>query len=275
MAIAVTGSTGTLGRLLLPRLSGADLRPLTRADGAYDETAKLSASLAGADTLFLVSGRESANRVAEHYSAIDAAVAAGVRRIVYLSFYGAAPDCTFTFGRDHFHTEQRIRETGLDFTFLRDNFYQGILPFFASVNDDDSAGVIRGPGGDGVLSAVSNTDVADVAAAVLTSAGHDGRTYDLTGPEELSFPAIAATLTRISGREVTFVDETVDEAYASRAHYGAPKFEVDGWVSTYLAVAQGECAGISGDVEALTGHPAQSFEAFLAANPETWEHLRG
>ncbi|CAN5120130.1 SDR family oxidoreductase [soil metagenome] len=260
MTIAVTGSTGTLGRLLLPRLSGADIRPLTRADGAYDETAKLSASLSGSDTLFLVSGRESANRVAEHYSAIEAAMDAGVKRIVYLSFYGAAPDCTFTFGRDHFHTEQRIRETGLDFTFLRDNFYQGILPHFA-----DESGIIRGPGGDGLLSAVSNTDVADVAAAVLTGGGHDGATYDLTGPEELSFPAVAATLSRTSGREVTFVDETIEEAYASRAHYGAPPFEVDGWVTTYLAVARGECAGISGDVEALTGHPAQSFEEYLAS----------
>src|SRR5450830_906227 len=164
MTIAVTGSTGSIGTQVVERLGAAvaDVRPLTRSDGAYDETAKLTTALSGAHTVFLVSGRESANRVAEHFSAVAAAVAAGVSRIVYLSFYGAAADCTFTFGRDHFHTEQRIRQTGLDFTFLRDNFYQGALPYFA-----DATGVIRGPAGGGSVSAVSGRDVADAAAAVL------------------------------------------------------------------------------------------------------------
>ena len=79
------------------------------------------------ETLFLVSGRESANRLAEHRSAVDAAVRAGVQRIVYLSFLGAAADCTFTFGRDHWHTEQHITATGLRHTFLRDSLYADFL----------------------------------------------------------------------------------------------------------------------------------------------------
>ena len=110
------------------------------------------------------------------------------------------------------------------------------------------------------------------AARAITRAG-SGATYDLTGPEALSMTDVAASLSRVSGREVTFLDETVEQAYASRAHFGAPAFEVDGWVSTYVAIAKGETAGVSGDVLAVTGHDALAFDYFLAENPSTWAHL--
>ncbi len=267
MTIAITGSNGSIGSQLLGRI-GDRARGITRADAAYLETARLTEALRGADTVFLVSARESADRMADHYSAIDAIVAAGVRKVVYLSFYGAAADCTFTFGRDHFHTERRIRETGLDFVFVRDNFYQKIVPHFAGAD-----GVIRGPAGDGLLSAVADRDVVDVAAAALTDARHDGATYGLTGPEALSMTEYAAALTQVSGREVSFVNETIDEAYASRAVYDAPKFEVDGWVSTYTAIANGEVAGLTDDVLTVTGHEPQAFADFLIENPGAWAHL--
>jgi NAD(P)H dehydrogenase (quinone) len=267
MTIAITGSNGSIGSQLLARLGDA-ARPITRADAAYRETAKLTAALRGSDTVFLVSARESADRMADHYSAIDAIVASGARKIVYLSFFGAAPDCTFTFGRDHFHTEQRILETGLDYVFVRDNFYQKIVPHFAGAD-----GVIRGPAGKGLLSAVADRDVVDVAAAALTGSSHDGATYGLTGPEAMSMDDYASALTRVSGRAVSFMNETVEEAYASRAVYNAPKFEVDGWVSTYTAIANGEVAGVTNDVLTVTGHEPQSFDEFLIDNPETWRHL--
>lgn len=271
MTIAVTGATGSIGGQLLAALAerGADARGISRADATYLETDRMAEALRGSDTVFLVSGRESADRMADHRSAIDAIVASGAKRIVYLSFFGASPDCTFTFGRDHFHTEQLIRETGLDFTFLRDNFYQKIVPHFASAE-----GIIQGPAGDGLLSAVADRDVVDVAATVLANAGHEGATYNLTGPVGLSMTEFAAALTRVSGRPVEFHNETLDEAYASRASYGAPAFEVDGWVSTYTAIEKGEVAGVSGDVLAVTGHEPQSFDQFLAENPGSWAHLK-
>ncbi len=84
---------------------------------------------------------------------------------------------------------------------------------------------------------------------------------------------IAATLAEVVGRDILFENETVEEAYASRAHYGAPAFEVDGWVSTYTAIANGETGGISGDIAAVTGREPQSFREFLSANPDSWAHL--
>ncbi len=267
MTIAITGATGSIGGQILQRL-GADARGISRADASYLETDRLAAALSGADTVFLSSARESADRMADHRSAIDGIVASGVRRVVYLSFFGAAPDCTFTFGRDHFHTEELIRASGLDYVFLRDNFYQKIVPHFAGAD-----GVIRGPAGSGRLSAVADRDIVDVAVAALTDRKHDGATYDLTGPEALTMDEFAAALSRVSGRAVRFENETIDEAYASRAVYNAPAFEVDGWVSTYIAIARGEVAGISGDILAVTGHEPQRFDDFLAENPASWAHL--
>lgn len=141
---------------------------------SYVDRAAMEQALEGTTTLFLVSARESADRVREHFSAVDAAVAAGVQRIVYVSFLGAGPDCTLTFGRDHWHTEQHIRRTGLRFIFLRNSIYQWMLPVFAG-----SDGVIRGPAGDGRVSALAHEDVADVAAAVLLQGDDDdGVTYE-------------------------------------------------------------------------------------------------
>lgn len=241
--IGVTGASGQVGGRVTAALP--DARKLTRKDAAYRDTDRLRHALDGVDTLLLVSGRESADRLAEHRSAVDAAVGAGVHRIVYLSFAGAAPDCTFTFGRDHWHTEQYIQGTGLAWTFLRDNLYQEMLPMLAGPD-----GVIRGPAGDGRVAAVGYDDIAACAVAALTGDGHAGRTYELTGPEALSLHEVAARL------GVRYEPETVEEAYASRAHYGAPAFEVAGWVSSYEAIAAGELAAVSDDVQRLTGRPA-------------------
>src|SRR3712207_8749512 len=126
----------------------------------------MRAAFDGAETVYMVSGSESADRVAEHSSAVDAAAAAGVRRIVYVSFMGAATDSVFTFARDHAATEERIRSAGLAHVFLRSCMYAEYVPVFASPE-----GVIRGPAGEGRAAFVSRDDVADVAAAVPAAAG--------------------------------------------------------------------------------------------------------
>ena len=266
---AVTGSTGYVGgrvaRLLAeagvtqrlvvrdpvraPSLPGA-----TVAVASYDDTAAMEAAFAGAETLFMVSAAENRDRVAQHFRCVDAAAAVGVQRIVYTSFLGAAADSTFTLGRDHWATEQRIRASGLAWTILRDNFYADFVPMM--VGED---GAIRGPAGDGRAALVARDDVADVAVRVLLEVGqHDGRTYALTGPEALSFNEIAALLSTPE-RPVTYVDETLEEAYASRARYGAPDWQVDAWVSTYTAIAEGNAQIVTGDVERVTGRPARSL----------------
>ncbi|MEU8080493.1 SDR family oxidoreductase [Catellatospora citrea] len=272
--VAVTGATGRLGLQVAQRLAEAGLpqRLVVRDPGrapelpgtqvrraAYRDRAAVRDALAGVETVFMVSGAESAERVDEHRTFIDAAVDAGVRRLVYTSFFGAAADATFTLARDHWATEQHLRDTPLAWTFLRNNLYLEMLPLFAGRD-----GVLRGPAGQGRVAGVSIGDVADVAALVLREPGrHDGQTYELSGPQALTLEQVAEIITFVTGRQTSYHDETVEEAYASRAVYGAPDWQVEAWVSTYLAIARGELADTTGTVERLTGTPAVNLEELL------------
>lgn len=282
--IAVTGATGQLGGRVARRLAAAGVpqRLLVRdparapelpgaqvATAGYAEADALKAALSGVDTLLLVSATETPGRVGLHTATVDAAVAAGVRRIVYTSFLGAAADCTFTFGRDHFHTERHIRAAGVAFTFLRDSLYLDFMPLLAGAD-----GVIRGPAGDGRVGAVARDDVADVAAAVLLGDGHEGRTYDLTGPQAFALAEVAEELSKAAGREVTYQPETLEEAYASRASFGAPDWEVAGWVTSYAAIGAGELDAVSDTVASVAGHPTLDLAGYLASNPSAVDHLR-
>jgi uncharacterized protein YbjT (DUF2867 family) len=278
-SIAVTGVTGVLGGYIANELAahGVAQRLLARTPAkapqlphssvhpfSYgDQTAAIEA-LTGVQTLLMVSASESADRLDQHRSFIDAAAKAGVQHIVYTSFAGAAPDAIFTLARDHFETEEYLKASGLAWTMLRDSFY---IDFMEAMVGED--GVIRGPGGNGRVAIIARADIARTASAVLREPGsHIGQTYDLTGPEALSFAEIAATIGRVRGREISFYDESVEEAYASRASYGAPDWQVDAWVSTYTAVASNTMAPISDAVETITGTAPQSLETYLASTPQ-------
>jgi uncharacterized protein YbjT (DUF2867 family) len=160
VAFATSGATGVVGGRVAARLAeaGVGQRLIVRdgsrapelagsevAEASYADSATLEEALAGARVFFMVSGAEDRDRLRQHKAAVDAAVGAGVERIVYLSYVAAAPDSTFTFGRDHYYTEQHTRATGLGFTFLRDNWYQDMLPAMTGAD-----GVVRGPAGRGL-----------------------------------------------------------------------------------------------------------------------------
>ena len=275
--IGVTGATGHVGGLVAAHLdeAGVPQRLLVRDPASprlpalrtvsgvarvdYADRDVSTDGLRGVDVLFMVSAHESPTRAADQAMFVDAAAAAGVRHVVYTSFAAAAPDAIFTLARDHHATEERIRASGMAWTFLRDTFY---LDFMEDLVGPD--GVIRGPAGDGRCAFVARSDVARVAAAVLQDpASHAGATYDLTGPESLSLADVARTIADVRGTGVTFHDETIEEAYASRARYGAPDWEVDAWVSTYTAIASNVMATPSGDVERITGTAPTTLERFL------------
>jgi len=274
--LGITGSTGHLGGRVARLLAAAGseqrlvvrtpakapvLRRTTVAQASYADRDAVCRALEGLHTVLMVSAGEAEHRVDEHRAFVDAAAAAGVRHLVYISFYGASAEATFTLARDHHLTEQHIAQSGMAWTFLRDNLYADFFPML--LGDD---GVIRGPAGDGRVAAVAQDDVASaVTAVLLASVAHEGRTYSLTGPEALTLTEAAATMSRVLGRHYAFVDETVEEAYASRAVYGAPDWQLDAWVSTYTAIASGELAGVTQDVERLTGHPPRSLADLLGS----------
>jgi uncharacterized protein YbjT (DUF2867 family) len=200
--LAVTGSTGWLGglvagdlvdrgvaqRLLVrdasraPRLPGAAVRECTYGDRAAAERA-----LAGVRTLFMVSAAEQEDRLREHLTFVDAAAAAGVAHVVYVSFFGAAPSATSTLARDHWATEEHLKASGMAWTFLRDNLY---LEFVDAMVGQD--GVIRGPAGDGRAAVVSHDDIA--RAAVISPDGSPVVVAAVPTNEELAIARQTADL---------------------------------------------------------------------------------
>lgn len=282
--LAVTGSRGAVGGRVARRLAAAGVpqRLVTRSpseapelQGAvavgvsdYGDRDEMAIALDGVETLFLVSFREAADRLERHLRAVDAAVFAGVERIVYLSFLEASADSTFLLGRQHFATEEHIRSKGIGFTFLRSSFYADFVPFFTG---DD--GVIRAPAGDGKVSWITRDDIADTVVAALLSSDWVGETLENTGPEALDFHETAATLSAVTGREISYVPETEEEAWETRRPTGAPDWEIAGWVSSYLAVANGELSTVADTVQRLTGHPPRDLASFLGDHPELWSHL--
>lgn len=280
----ITGAAGEVGGRVFRRLEPLGVRQrLIVREGAdliapngcevepiadYGDAESFESAVRDVTTLFLVSGREHEDRLRQHFTAVDAAVAAGVERIVYLSFLGAAPGATFTLARQHYATEEHIRSKGVAFTFLRSSLYLDFIPWFCSAD-----GVIAGPAGDGRFAPVARDDIADTVVTVLTSREHDGKVYDNTGPDSFSLEEAAEELSRASGRPVRYKNETLEEAWASRRPTGAPDWEIEGWITSYVAIAKGELDVVSDTVLRLTGHPSQSLPEYLAAHPESYSHI--
>jgi len=272
--IAVTGVTGNLSGMVsrLCKKNGIEVRNLARNvekakklgfsnvfKSSYDKSEDTVKSLEGIEVLFMVSGSENPNRVQQHKDFIDAAKVAGVSHIIYLSFYNASKNSIFTLGRDHYATEEYIKENGFKYTFLRDNFY---VDFFVDLCRE--YGEIKGPAGNGKVSAVVRSDVSEVAAKILENLGKwENQTLNMTGPEELSMAEIVKAVSEYFGKEIKYIEETVEEAYESRKIWKAEQWEYDSWVSTYTAIAENEQSGISNDIEKVLGRKATSLAEYL------------
>ena len=272
--IAVTGVTGNLGGIVsrLCKKNGIEVRNLARNvekaekigfsnvfKSSYDKSEDTVKSLEGIEVLFMVSGSENPNRIQQHKDFIDVAKIAGVSHIIYLSFYNASKNSIFTLGRDHYATEEYIKENGFKYTFLRDNFY---VDFFVDLCREYSE--IKGPAGNGKVSAVVRSDVSEVVAKILENPGKwENQILNMTGPEELSMTEIVKTVSEYFGKEIKYIEETVEEAYESRKIWKAEQWEYDSWVSTYTAIAENEQSGISNDIEKVLGRKATSLVEYL------------
>ncbi|WP_394405190.1 SDR family oxidoreductase [Streptococcus sp. 20-1249] len=272
--IAITGVTGNLGSFVAEKLAqvGITSRHLARSPerakkyesaqlvrAAYENSEESRQALAGVDILFMVSGKEHPNRLQQHLDFIDAAKAAGVHHIIYTSFYNASETATFTLSRDHAKTENYIKEQGFTYTFLRDNFYMDFFVELCLAYDE-----IRGPAGNGKVSAVLRQDVAQVIVEILKNPSQwENQILDMTGPENLTMQEIVDLMASKLGRNIAYIRETVEEAYESRKVWPAEAWEYDSWVSTYTAISVGEQEGVSSDIERVLGCPATSLSEYV------------
>ncbi|RYB93813.1 SDR family NAD(P)-dependent oxidoreductase [Nocardioides oleivorans] len=280
--IFVTGATGALNGAtvdhLLQHLPASDLvvvaRDVAKADrfarlgvevrrGDYADPASLPAAYDGADQLLLVSSNDrTADTVELHRSAIDAAVAAGVGRVLYTSHQAAAPDNPFHPGEVHFATEQLLAGSGVPWTSLRYGFYAHSLQWLAGPWRE--TGVIAVPG-DGPVSWTAREDAAEAAAAVLLSDGaHDGP-VTLTAPAAPTFAEIADTASELVGRTITSRVLTEAEWLAAQAAAGVPE-QMSGFLLGFYRAAQaGFFAGTDPLLGELLGREPRSATEALAA----------
>ncbi|PYC88528.1 NAD(P)-dependent oxidoreductase [Streptomyces tateyamensis] len=279
--IIVTGATGKLGRRTVERLldrfpaerigvsvrdprSARDLadRGVRVRRGDFDDPASLVHAFEGAEQLLLVSlDRTGEECVTGHRAAIEAAVKAGVGRILYTSQMGAAHDSRFQACRDHARTEDLLRATGLPWTALRNGFYAAsALQFLESAR---RTGDIALPA-DGPVAWTGHDDLAEATAAILADEGRfEGPTPPLTGPAALDFDAVAEIAAQATGRPFT---RTVvsDGAFREQAlAHGAPAPIADLLVSIFAAARGGEFTTVDSTLAELIGREPATFRTLL------------
>jgi len=265
MSIAVTGATGQLGRLVISALkqrttdsiiglarnpdAGADLGvELRRAD--YDQPATLPEALQGVDTLLLISGSEIGKRAAQHKNLIDAAKAAGIRRIVYTSLLHADIS-PLGLAEEHRQTEAMLAESGLSTTVLRNGWYTE--NYTASVAPAVANGAFYGAAGNGKIASASRADYADAAVGVLTSEGHDGAIYELAGAPAYTLTELAAEISRQTGKDIPYVDLSEAEYAKALEGAGLPAPVAAAYASFDAMAAKGALDGDGDDLARLIG----------------------
>ncbi|MBU9610635.1 NAD(P)H-binding protein [Burkholderia multivorans] len=271
---AITGATGHLGRKVIASLKGripassvvAVARSAARAtdlgvavrEADYADIAALEIAFAGIEKLLLISSSSLDARQAEHANVIAAAKKARVQHIVYTSLLHAQR-WTVDFKDDHLQTEKWIVESGLNYTMLRNGWYweNNTMRLPAAVH----FGSLIGSAGDARISWASRQDFADAAVAVLTGAGHDGKTYELAGDTAYTFEELAAEAERQSGRSVVYKKFPEADFAAALEKVGLPK-------PMALMVAEIEARGVStgvleddsGVLSKLIGRPTTTIK---------------
>jgi uncharacterized protein YbjT (DUF2867 family) len=272
--VLVTGATGTIGRDVAKQLSGrgvsvragvrdkAKARKQFGADIAlvpfdFENEKTFSKALEGVEKVFLLPPLLP-NQLEVMNTFVDAAKRAGVRHIVKLSAIGVDDETQPTAIKSHGANERHIRESGVAFTFLRPNsFMQNFITYFPPRN-----GAIYLPWGNGMASFVDTRDIASVAAKALTSDGHGGRIYTLTGPATLGIAEVALILSEVTGREFKYVDVPEAAARDGMLQAGVPPWQVELVLELHAVNKQNRWSAVTSDIEKITGTPPTDFAQF-------------
>ncbi|MES2239190.1 MAG: SDR family oxidoreductase [Bacteroidota bacterium] len=282
--ILVTGATGNFGKLTIDFLlkkgvNAKNISALVREEakatdlaakgislkiGDYDNYDSLLAAFQGIDKLLLVSGTDLANRSKQQLNAVQAAKEAGVKHIIYTSFERKNETETSPIAflaQSHIDTDNAIKASGLNYTIFRNNLYLDVLPMFLGEQVLESG--IYFPAGEGQAAYVSRADLAEAAAAVLITEGHENKEYSMNNVANYSMKNIADILREITNKKVNYINPTSEEYAATLKSAGVPEEYIGMFVGFAEAIKQEEFKVLTTDLEKLLGRKPTSLADFL------------
>ena len=284
--VLVTGATGSVGSGVVRELRerGVSVRALVRnpneaaatlgreielAVGDFSDPGSIRRALDGVEHVFLACGNVP-NQVEYETDAIDAARAAGVRRIVKLSAFGAEVGSPLAFWDWHGRIEEHLRAPGVPAVVLRPSFYMANL--LGAAEGVRHEGALFAPAEGARISMIDPRDVAAVAAVALTTDGHEGQTYVLTGPDAIAYGRIAEELSAVTGRRIRFVAVPDEAARQALVGAGMPGFVAEQIVTLFGVLRQGAQERTTGAVRALTGRGPRAFAEFARDHVGLFRH---
>jgi uncharacterized protein YbjT (DUF2867 family) len=282
--ILVTGASGTIGSEVVKQLAAAgesvragynsrrpDLAGIQPVQFDLVTGEGVDAAIAGAYSVFLLAGSLE-NQAAAEIRVVEAAKRAGVKRLVKLSALACETEA-YSFARIHREVERAIEASGIPYTFLRPgSFMQNFVNYYGETIRTEDAFYL--PCGNAREAFVDARDIADVASRALTSGDHEGKTYDLLGPEVLSYADAAAKLSTVVGRQIRYVDIPDGEFKKAMLGAGLPEWYTDGLVSLYQYICQGKFPKRSTAIKDITGRDPISFDQFARDYADTWRKYK-
>jgi NAD(P)H dehydrogenase (quinone) len=279
--IVVTGATGRLGQLvidgLLQRVPAAQIiaavrtpakaasltaRGVTVRAADYNEPGQLSFAFTGADRVLLISSNDPRQSVTQHTAVIEAVRQAGAGLLAYTSLWHADTSTLLT-AVPHRLTEPVIRDSGVPYTFLRNNLYTD--HYAPQIKQAAKSGIFVGSAGAGRVASATRADFAAAAVAVLTGDGHENKVYELGGDVAWSYAELVAVLSKATGHEIAYQSIPPAEHHKLLVAAGIPPVAADLFIDTYTGIADGQLADTPGHLRALIGHPTTSLADAVAA----------
>jgi uncharacterized protein YbjT (DUF2867 family) len=279
--LLVTGATGLNGSELIHRLSarGVAVRALVRdpakaaaiaalpnveiVQGDMARPNTLTAALSGVDRAMLISSSDPM-MLDVQTNFIEAAGKAGVKHIVKLSGIMPELDSAFRFARMHGEIEKRLEASGMAFTHLRAGEF--MPAYFRQAPNIAAKGAMFLPMEEARIASIDVGDIAEIAAKVLTSPGHEGKTYPLTGPEALTMTEVAAKLSAATGKPIRYVNVPPEAARQAQLAAGMPPYLADALFELFAERRNGKEAKVWPDAAVLLGRRATSFDEFARRN---------
>lgn len=277
--ILVLGAGGTVGSEVVRQLkdAGASFRAgysseakaaearksgIDAVVAGFEDASSLRAAMNGIDKVFLVAGG-APNQTELEINVVNAAKAAGVKRFVKLSVWGAEGEA-FSFAHVHRPVERAIEASGMAWTHVRPNgFFQNTINYMPTIK---SEGKLYQPAGDTKISHIDVRDIAAVIVKVLTESGHEGKAYTLSGPEALTYGDIAAKLSAATGKDVTYVDVPAEGFRQAMIGAGMPPAYADAYLDLLRYYREGHASKVTDDVRRVTGRAPRSFDQFASEN---------